>query len=112
MLAESLTQARELGYVELLANCVQAAGAVGLAGGADADAVARLQSAARHTLHEIGAGVQGLEEESFTVTEQALLERLGAERLSAVADAAREHELEEVVAEALALLETDRGRRS
>lgn len=108
LLAESLAGAERLGYLEVMAHCVQAAASLSLSTGGDPEMVGRLQAAARHTLAEMGAIVQGLEGESFADTELALVERLGPERLAELAVAARDDDFESILQQARALLDTDR----
>jgi predicted ATPase/DNA-binding SARP family transcriptional activator len=109
LLLESLLCGRELGYRELLANCVQAVAELLLGEGGDPERAARLQLAAAAGLEEIGVPAQGMEGESFAVTEQRLSDELGAEHLAAIAlelrELAIERAFERAVEQALEFLE-------
>jgi tetratricopeptide (TPR) repeat protein len=104
---ECLVCARELGYHEVLASCVQAAAEVAVADGTDAGLAARLQGVAWQSLDRIGVRPQGLEGESFERVAEALAARLSPERLGAIAGEAADVPLESVLGDALALLERD-----
>jgi hypothetical protein len=104
LLGECLRRASEIGYHEVLANCVQAAAELGVTSGVDPERAARLQSVARHALDRIGVQPQGLERESFERTAQALADRIGVERLREIADEAAEMPLESVLDDARDLL--------
>src|SRR5262249_25119342 len=101
---ECLIRARDLGYREVLANCVQAAAELSLADGGDVEVAARLQAIAGHALARIGVRLQGLEADSFDRTADALRVRIGTERLSEISDEAADVPLESVLDDALALL--------
>jgi hypothetical protein len=105
LLSECLRHAEEIGYHEVLANCVQAAAALGLATGAEPERAARLQSVARHALERIGVRPQGLESESFRRTVEALGDHIGRDRLQEIADEAADVPLESVLGDARELLE-------
>jgi predicted ATPase len=107
VIGECLIRARDLGYREVLANCIQATGEFALAERDDPELAARLQTVARHALERIGAPLQGLEEESFERTAQALARRVGAERLREIADEVADLPLESILDEALVILRSE-----
>jgi hypothetical protein len=104
LLGECVLRARDLGYREVLANCIQATAALSLSEGGDLERGARLQMVARQALHQMGAQLQGLEAESFERTAQALTAGLGSERMRAIEREAADLTLESVTEDALALL--------
>lgn len=104
LLGECLARARDLGYREALANCVQAAADLTVSGAGDLQMAARLQSVGRRSLDEIGVRPQGLEGESFERTAAALESRLGAEKVRAIEGEAAGVSLESVLDNALACL--------
>jgi predicted ATPase/DNA-binding SARP family transcriptional activator len=105
--SECLILSRDLDYREILANCVQAAAELTLAGRDEPELAARLQSIALHTLDRIGVQLQGLEAESFERTAQALATRVGAERLRDIASDTTDVALESILDETLLLLRPD-----
>src|SRR5262249_33754832 len=68
LFGECFVRARDLGYREALANCVQATADLMVSGAGDLQLAARLQSVAHRALDEIGVRLQGLEAESFART--------------------------------------------
>ncbi len=105
--SECLLCARDLGYREILANCVQAAAELTLAEAGDVEVAARLQTVAGQALARIGVRLQGLEADSFHRTAHALGMRIGAERLHEIADDAADVPLESILDDALVLLQPD-----
>jgi hypothetical protein len=103
--SECLVRARDLGYREILANCVQVAAELTLAD--DPELAARLQTIAGQALDRIGVRLQGLEAESFDRTARALGMRIDAERLREIADEAADVPLESILDDALVLLQPD-----
>jgi tetratricopeptide (TPR) repeat protein len=112
LLTECLVRARDLGYREVLANCVQGAAELTVSDGGDLQLAARLQSVGRRTLDEMGVRLQGLEAESFERTAKALESKLGAEQVRALADESADLPLESVVDVALACLQGEHAATS
>jgi hypothetical protein len=106
ILGECLARARDLGYREALANCVQAAADLAVCGSGDLHMAARLQSVGRRALDEIGVRPQGLEGESFERTARELERRLGPEQLRAIDDETASVALGSVLDDALAVLQS------
>jgi predicted ATPase/DNA-binding SARP family transcriptional activator len=106
ILGECLARARDLGYREALANCVQAAADLMVSGSGDLQLAARLQSVGRRALHEIGVRPQGLEGESFERTALALESRLGADQMRTIEDETAGVALESVLDDAQACLQS------
>ena len=104
VLTECVARARDIGYREVLANCMQATAELTLSEGGDPERAARLQVVARQALDQIGAQLQGLEAESFERTAQALTASLGAERMRVIEREAADLPLKEVADDALVLL--------
>jgi non-specific serine/threonine protein kinase len=107
LFGECLIGARDIGYREAVANCVQAAAELTLIEDRDPELAARLQVIARHTLEQMGVRLQGLEAESFARTAGSLSAHLGDERLCAIANDTDGESLESVVEVALELLARD-----
>ena len=107
LFSECLVRARDLGYREILANCVQVAAELTLAESDDPEFAARLQTIASQALDRIGVRLQGLEAERFDRTARAFEMRIDAERLREIADEAADVPLESILDDALVLLQPD-----
>jgi hypothetical protein len=105
LLGECFVRARDLGYREALANCVQATADLMVSAAGDLQPAARLQSVARRALVDMGVRPQGLEGESFERTARELESRLGAERVRAIEEEAADVPLESVLDDVLARLQ-------
>jgi predicted ATPase/DNA-binding SARP family transcriptional activator len=105
---ECLVLARDLGYREVLANCVQAAAERLLSDDGDPEVAARLQTVARQAMKEMGVRPQGLEGQSFDHADEVLAKRFDPERRRAIEQAAADVGLESALDDALAALEPER----
>jgi tetratricopeptide (TPR) repeat protein len=106
---ECLVLARDLGYREVLANCVQAAAERLLSGDGDPEVAARFQTVARQAMKDMGVRPQGLEGQSFDHADEVLAKRLDPERLRAIEQAAADLGLESALDDALAALQPERS---
>jgi predicted ATPase/DNA-binding SARP family transcriptional activator len=112
LLGECFSRARDLGYREALANCVQATADMMVSGAGDLQLAARFQSVARRALEEMGVRPQGLEGQSFDRTAQALESQLGAEQLRVIDEEAAGVPLESLLDEAQARLQSEHAATS